>query len=198
MSMTKTRSSIDTRERLLEEGVSAFLRQGYHGTGLKQVLDEVGVPKGSFYNYFESKEAFGAAAIEHYADCLGAMLTAAMKDAPDALSGLRAFFRMQMKGFAEAEFVGGCLVANLGGELEGSPVFRDALSAALRRYIAGIAAALQTAQNSGTVRSDIPAGDLAQILVDAWEGAVIRMKIERSLAPLEQCLDRLLDGFFKP
>lgn len=196
--MTRTRSSQDTRERLLEEGVSAFLRQGYHGTGLKQVLDQVGVPKGSFYNYFESKEAFGAATIEHYADCLAAILTAAMRDAPDALSGLRAFFRMQMKAFEEAEYAGGCLVANLGGELEGSPVFRDALSAALHRYITGIAAALQAAQNSGTVRSDIPAGALAQILVDAWEGAVIRMKIERSLAPLEQCLDRLLDGFFKP
>lgn len=178
--------------------MSAFLRQGYHGTGLKQVLDQVGVPKGSFYNYFESKEAFGAATIEHYADCLGAILTATMRDAPDALSGLRAFFRMQMKAFEEAEYAGGCLVANLGGELEGSPVFRDALSAALHRYITGIAAALQAAQNSGTVRSDIPAGALAQILVDAWEGAVIRMKIERSLAPLEQCLDRLLDGFFKP
>lgn len=196
--MARPRSSPDTRQQLLEEGVAAFLKHGYHGTGIKQVLDEVGVPKGSFYNYFESKEAFGAAAIDHYADCLAEKLTAAMAAAPDALTGLRTFFTGQMEEFKRAQFVGGCLVANLGAEFEGSAVCRNALSAAVRQYHAGISAALQSAQEAGTVRADVPASELAQILVDAWEGAVIRMKIERSLAPLQQCLDRLLDGFFKP
>ena len=194
----KTRSTEITRQNLLDEGVATFLRQGYHGTGIKQILDQVGVPKGSFYNYFDSKEAFGATTIAHYADCLADKLTAAMADAPDACSGLRTFFDRQMAEFEQADFVGGCLVANSGGEFEGSPVFRDALATALHRYHAGIEGALRSAQEAGTIRSDIPAAELAQILVDAWEGAVIRMKIERSLAPLEQCLDRLLAGFFRP
>ena len=178
--------------------MSAFLQQGYHGTGIKQVLDEVGVPKGSFYNYFASKEAFGAAAIEYYADCLADKMTRASQGAPDALTGLRRFFKGEIREFKRAKYVGGCLVANLGGELEGSAVCRAALEVALRRYHAGIATALQSAQEAGAVRTDIPASELAQLLVDTWEGAVIRMKIEQSTAPLKQCLDRLLDGFFRP
>lgn len=178
--------------------MSAFLQQGYHGTGIKQVLDEVGVPKGSFYNYFASKEAFGAAAIEYYADCLADKMTRTSHGAPDALTGLRQFFHGEMRAFKRAKYVGGCLVANLGGELEGSAVCRAALEVALRRYHAGIATALQSAQEAGAVRTDIPASELAQLLVDTWEGAVIRMKIEQSTAPLKQCLDRLLDGFFRP
>ncbi len=75
--MARPRLSEGTRQRLLQHGMSAFLQQGYHGTGIKQVLDEVGVPKGSFYNYFASKEAFGAAAIEYYADCLADKMTRA-------------------------------------------------------------------------------------------------------------------------
>jgi TetR/AcrR family transcriptional repressor of nem operon len=72
------------------------------------------------------------------------------------------------------------------------------LAIALRRYIGGITLALAKAQEEGQVRSDLAPETLASLLVDTWEGAVIRMKIERSLEPLEQCLDRLLDGFFKP
>ena len=178
--------------------MTAFLQQGYHGTGLKQVLDEVGVPKGSFYNYFDSKEAFGAAAITYYADCLADRMRAALEGAPDALSGLRRYFQSEIRTFRQLDYVGGCLVANLGGELEGSDVCRTALADALHRYHTGIANALQQAQVEGAVRTDIEATELAAILIDAWEGAVIRMKIEQSTTPLQQCLDRLLDGFFRP
>jgi len=196
--MARPRASDETRRKLLEEGMEAFLKQGYHGTGLKEVLDRVRVPKGSFYNYFESKEAFGTATIEHYADCVAAKLAAAMDSAPDPLGGLRGFFEREMRAFEAADFVGGCLVGNLGAEIEGSPIIREALSIAAKRYRDGIAEVLRQAQEAGQLRRDISADELAALLVDAWEGAVIRMKIERSLLPLQSCLARLLDGFFKP
>jgi TetR/AcrR family transcriptional repressor of nem operon len=82
----------ETRQRLLQDGVSSFLEHGYHGTGIKEVLDRVEVPKGSFYNYFESKEAFGAAAIRHYAGCLAAKMESELSEASDPVSGLRCFF----------------------------------------------------------------------------------------------------------
>jgi len=185
----------DTRQRLLAAGIRQFLAHGYHGTGLKAVLDEVGIPKGSFYNYFESKDAFGVATIGFYADCMGMKLGDALASADNPVAGLRAFFEDEMAQFEDAEFVGGCLVANLGGELEASPVLRDALAAALGRYVEGVAAAVAAAQEQGLVRQDLDAGVLARVLVDAWEGAVIRMKIERSLEPLEACLTHVLDGF---
>ena len=85
--MARPRRSEGTRQRLLDEGVAAFLHVGYHGTGLKEVLDRVGVPKGSFYNYFASKEEFGAAAIRHYSDCFGRQMDAAMSGAKNPLVG---------------------------------------------------------------------------------------------------------------
>ncbi|MEV6427175.1 TetR family transcriptional regulator C-terminal domain-containing protein [Nocardia sp. NPDC051463] len=174
------------------------MTNGYHGTGIKQVLDAVGVPKGSFYNYFDSKEAFGQAIIDHHSLCVQRNLSEALGAAPDPMSGLRAFFGRLMADFVEAEYTGGCLIANLGGELEGSDVLREALAGAWHSWRDGVAEALRRAQQSGAVRADIDAVDLADMLLESWEGAVIRMKINRSLEPLQKCLRRLLDDYFRP
>lgn len=178
--------------------MASFLQQGYHGTGLKEVLDRVGVPKGSFYNYFASKEEFGAAAIRHYGRCLGEKMAGCLAKAPDALTGLRQFFELLMRDFEQAGYTGGCLVANLGGELEGSDVCRTALAESLHAWRDGVRDALARAQKEGTVRQDISSLELAETLIDSWEGAVIRMKIERSLQPLQHSLERLLEGYFRP
>jgi TetR/AcrR family transcriptional repressor of nem operon len=196
--MARPRLSEPTRQRLLDEGVAAFLEQGYHGTGLKEVLDRVKVPKGSFYNYFESKEAFAAAAIQHYAECFAGKMQQALNDAPDPLTGLRRFFESLMADFEKAGYVGGCLIANLGGELEGSDVCRETLARAFRDWRNGVTEALHQGQELALVRSDIDAGALADLLTESWEGAVIRMKIERSLDPLRRVLERLLDDYFRP
>ncbi len=196
--MARPRRSQNTRERLLEEGIASFLRDGYHGTGLKAVLDRVQVPKGSFYNYFASKEDFAIAAIERYAECLAKQLEASLRAEADPISGLRAFFRSQMDEFVAADFIGGCMVANLGGELEGHDICREALRTSMLGYRDGLRGALRDAQEQGLLRADLESEAMADLLVAAWEGAVIRMKIERRLAPLEQCLDQLLDGYFRP
>ena len=196
--MARPRRSHDTRERLLEEGITSLLRDAYHGTGLKALLERVEVPKGSFYNYFESKEDFAVAAVERYAECLARQLATSLAEAPDPVAGLRTFFRAQMDEFVQAGFIGGCLVANLGGELEGSDACREVLQASMRGYRDGLLGAIQGAQAGGLFRDDLPAEAMADLLVAAWEGAVIRMKIERSLAPLESCLEQLLDGYFRP
>ncbi|KAA0227689.1 TetR family transcriptional regulator [candidate division KSB1 bacterium] len=196
--MPRQRQNPDTRDRLLEAGVAAFLENGYHGAGLKEVLDRVQVPKGSFYNYFKSKEEFGAATIRHYANSLSQKMAGAMAGARDPLSGLRRFFHRLMADFEAADYVGGCLVANLGGEVELNQTCRLALAEALYDWRAGVTQALRQAQEQGQVRNDIAAEELADVLINTWEGAVIRMKIERSLAPLRQCLHRLLDDYFQP
>ncbi|MHC4377277.1 MAG: TetR/AcrR family transcriptional regulator [Planctomycetota bacterium] len=196
--MARPRRSHQTRERLIEEGIASLLRDGYHGTGLKALLDRVEVPKGSFYNYFESKEDFAVAAIERYAECLGQQLQESLATAPDAAAGLRAFFRSQMDEFTAAEFIGGCLVANLGSELEGNDACRAVLEKSMLGYRDGLLGALRAGQAEGSFRADLEAEAMADLLVAAWEGAVIRMKIQRSLEPLEQCLDQLLDDYFRP
>ncbi|MGO4612766.1 TetR family transcriptional regulator C-terminal domain-containing protein [Nocardia sp. 2YAB30] len=196
--MARPRRSADTRQLLVEEGAAGFLANGYHGTGIKQILDKVGVPKGSFYNYFDSKESFGHAIIEHHSLCVQQNLTGAFDGAPDPVSGLRTFFERLMDDFAAAEFTGGCLIANLGGELEGSELLRESLSGAWGAWRDRVADQLAQGQRLGMIRSDIAAIELADMLLESWEGAVIRMKIDRTLAPLRKCLDRLLGDYFRP
>lgn len=196
--MARPRLSEATRRRLLEHGATSFLVQGYHGTGIKQVLDQAQVPKGSFYNYFRSKEDFGVAVIQHYAACFGAKMTTAMADAPDPVTGLRSFFETLMAEFEASGYVGGCLIANLGGELEGSEICREALSSAFREWHSATENVLREGQCLGLVRKDIDAGELASLLIEAWEGAVIRMKLERSLAPLRRVVALLIDDYFSP
>lgn len=195
--MARPRRSDDTRQLLVEEGAAGFLTHGYHGTGIKQVLDAVGVPKGSFYNYFDSKESFGRAIIDHHSLCVQRNLAEALGSSADPVAGLRAFFARLMDDFVQAEFTGGCLIANLGGELEGSEVLRESLAGAWHSWRDGVAVALRRAQELGTIRDDIDATELADLLLESWEGAVIRMKIERSLEPLHKCLRRLLDDYFR-
>ncbi|MEU4340575.1 TetR family transcriptional regulator C-terminal domain-containing protein [Nocardia sp. NPDC023852] len=196
--MARPRRSADTRQLLVEEGAAGFLMNGYHGTGIKQILDKVGVPKGSFYNYFDSKESFGLAIIEHHSLCVQRNLGEAFDASPDPVSGLRTFFGRLIDDFAAAEFTGGCLIANLGGELEGSELLRESLSEAWGAWRDRVADQLAQGQRLGMIRSDIAATELADMLLESWEGAVIRMKIDRTLAPLGKCLDRLLGDYFRP
>ncbi|WP_406279862.1 TetR/AcrR family transcriptional regulator [Nocardia sp. NBC_00881] len=196
--MARPRRSADTRQLLVEEGAAGFLMNGYHGTGIKQILDKVGVPKGSFYNYFDSKESFGHAIIEHHSLCVQRNLGEAFDAAPDPVSGLRTFFGRLIAEFAAAEFAGGCLIANLGGELEGSELLRESLSGAWGAWRDRVADQLAQGQRLGMIRSDIAATELADMLLESWEGAVIRMKIDRTPAPLRKCLDRLLGDYFRP
>ena len=129
--MARPRRSDDIRALLIEEGAVGLLANGYHGTGIKQVLDVVGVPKGSFYNYFDSKESFAHAVIEHHSLCVRRAMVEAFGPAPDALTGVRVFFAGLIEDFVAAEFTGGCLIGNLGAELEGSEVLRTALFSAV-------------------------------------------------------------------
>lgn len=178
--------------------MQAFLRDGYHGSGLKAILDDVGVPKGSFYNYFESKEDFACEVIRHYGACMAAEIDEALTEAGSPLAGLRLFFERQAAGFEASDLKGGCLVANLGAELDDSPACRGALQETMQGYVRCLTSIVASAQGAGEIRKDEEAGVLASLLSDAWEGAVIRMKIQQSLAPLHQVLNRFLDGFLKP
>ena len=184
--------------KLLDHGVKLLIEQGYHGTGLQEILDAVDIPKGSFYNYFKSKEHFGAEVIHHYIEPFIQQLSAHLQNPQlDALSGLRRYFEELIRESQRLDYKGGCLLGNLMGEIgDTSEICRLALQRAVHRYRDLLQTAVAKAQREGTMRSDISAEILADLLVNAWQGALLRMKIERSVAPLEQFRDELLNGFF--
>jgi TetR/AcrR family transcriptional repressor of nem operon len=188
------------RENLLNQGVAMLREQGYHGTGLQEILDAANIPKGSFYNYFGSKENFGAEVIQHYIDPFIEQLTAHLQQSEtDALSAIRCYFNELILELEENEFKGGCLLGNLMGEIgDTSEICRESLQSAVKRYRDLLQSGLAKAQQQGTVRSDKSAEEMADLLMNAWQGALLRMKIEKSSTPVKQCCENLLEDLFKP
>jgi TetR/AcrR family transcriptional repressor of nem operon len=187
------------RENLLSQGVALLMQQGYHGTGLKEILDAVQIPKGSFYNYFGSKESFAAEVIGHYIEPFIRQLEGHLQNPEaDALTAIIRYFDELIVGLEQANFQGGCLLGNLMGEVgDTSEQCRKSLQAAVRRYRDLLREGLLTAQRQGTVRTDKSAEVMADLLVNAWQGALLRMKIEQSSEPLKQCCRDLLGDYFK-
>jgi TetR/AcrR family transcriptional repressor of nem operon len=197
--MSRASQKQTNRESLLSQGVSLLMQQGYHGTGLKEILDAVQIPKGSFYNYFGSKENFAAEVIQHYINPFIDQLSDHLKNPDrDALSAIQRYFDELITELEKADFKGGCLLGNLMGEIgDTSELCQKSLQSAVHRYRDLLQAGLLKAQQEGTVRTDKSAEDMADLLVNLWQGALLRMKIERSIAPLEQCCKDLLGDFFK-
>ena len=187
------------RESLLNEGVTLLMQQGYHGTGLKEILDAVQIPKGSFYNYFGSKENFAVEIVAHYITPYITQLNQYLDESEDdALAALKRYLEEGIDELERTEFKGGCLLGNLIGEVgDTSEVCRVALQTALNRYRDVWEIGLGRAQLEGSIRRDKTARELADFWVNAWQGALLRMKIEQSTAPLKQCCEQLLDDFFK-
>lgn len=187
------------RERLLDHGVQMLMSQGYHGTGLKEILDTVQIPKGSFYNYFGSKEEFAAEAITHYIEPFIQRLNAHLLNPQlDGLEALKRYYGELIAEIAQSDFKGGCLLGNLMGEIgDTSEICRQALLKAVGRYSHLQESALARAQQQGTVRNDRSAKSMADLLLNNWQGALLRMKIEQSVQPLQECLQILLEDYFK-
>ncbi len=197
--MKKMKQKEINRESLLNEGLVLLMQQGYHGTGLKEILDAVQIPKGSFYNYFGSKENFAVEIVAHYITPYIVQLNQYLAEYDgDALAALKRYLEESIDELERTEFKGGCLLGNLIGEVgDTSEVCRAALQTALNRYRDVWEIGLSRAQLEGSIRRDKTAREMADFWVNAWQGALLRMKIEQSTAPLKQCQQELLDDFFK-
>lgn len=189
----------ELREKLLDQGVALLMEQGYHGTGLKELVQKVGVPKGSFYNYFPSKEAFSAEVVKHYIEPFIRQLDAHLqRGGVSAEAALKAYFNELIEETERRNFKGGCLLGNLIGEIgDTSDLCQASLREAVHRYRDKLREGIARAQNEGSFRSDKDAMEMADLLVNFWQGALLRMKIEKSVRPLSQFCDMLLGGYFK-
>src|SRR5947209_19619002 len=111
-------SSHDVRGRLLEAGVRIFSKSGFNGCSVQDITEAAGVPKGSFYNHFDSKEALGAAALEHYwSDGACDRLDVLIQPDLTPLARLRTYFEQAVADIAAMDYTCGCLIGNMAAEL---------------------------------------------------------------------------------
>lgn len=187
------------RERIIRAGAAIMHGQGYAATGLKEILDAAGAPKGSFYHYFPSKEAFALAVIEHYEAMLGELGRPALTtEGLTCRERLALFVARYRETQAEGGFRRGCPIGNLVLEMAGqSEVLGKRLAvslAGLTRFFERLVAA---GQASGEIEAGLDAAVAAGFLAGAWQGALMRMKAARNDGPLatfETFAARLLLG----
>lgn len=174
----------ETRHKLIQMGIAIMTEKGFSASGLDEILSRTGVPKGSFYYYFESKDAFGLALIEAYAAYFNAKLHRwlADEDTPP-IRRVRNFVNDAAHGMNKHHFQRGCLVGNLGQELGALPdSFRMALRAVLHGWEDRLTTCLMTL-NPDQARL------WAQFFWTGWEGAVLRARLEQSDTPLQVFAD---------
>jgi len=133
---------------LLRTGLEVLTEKGFSATGLDEILGRAGVPKGSFYHYFDSKEAFGLELIDRYADFFARKLDRHFSQPePSPLARVRAFVDDARDGMARHEYSRGCLIGNLGQEMGALPEsFRARLRATFEDWQRRLAACLTAAQ----------------------------------------------------
>jgi TetR/AcrR family transcriptional repressor of nem operon len=192
---TKNAASLDTKRRILDSAVEQFHLKGYNGTSVQDLVSAAGAPKGTFYNHFASKEDLALDAVRSYVDGLG--LASLAEPAPGSPRERidRHLAHITERGlavFAER----GCLMANLAGEVPAhSPAVASALGAYLEGWVADLAALIEEAKDAGELTTDLPSADLAELIVNAWEGTSVKAKATSSVEPIrsfQRTVSRLL------
>lgn len=179
------------RERIIEAGLEVMYRQGYHGTGVKDIVDAAGIPKGSFYTYFESKEAFALEALDYFAyfgkpdqsdesaNCLTDRRLSPLQRLDQLFSGMIDSFTHQTK------FCRGCFIGNLSQEMaDTSEPIRQKTEALHVRGKKALLDCIREAQEVGEVDPERDSETLAEFIWNSWEGAILRMKASKNATPL--------------
>lgn len=187
----------ETRSRLLEKGGDLVSIHGFNATGVQEITAAAGVPKGSFYNYFASKEAFAVEVLTDYWDAVMAAYGPILTDDTMApLARIARYFAGLVEFHERRRYAVGCLIGNMAIEVTpSSESVRIKLAAIYRQWTASLTECLREAQGRGELPAGKDAVQLAAVLVDAFEGAVTRAKVERSRSPFDNFEALVLPAF---
>ncbi|MDW7672623.1 MAG: TetR family transcriptional regulator C-terminal domain-containing protein [Bacillota bacterium] len=181
------------RNEIIEKTIHIIYRQGYHGTGIQELADAAGIPKGSFYNYFESKEEYAVQALHFYhqylKDHLLIVLTDTSKPSKDRV---KAFFSANIQMLEGFQYQMGCLVGNFSEEMGD---LSDRLAKTADEILLSIEEDIENCLNDEPSQGS-DNRQLAEFLVNSFQGAMLRMKSSRDDRPLAifvNMMNRLLD-----
>lgn len=182
------------RESLLEVGQELFLNSSFNCVGLNDILKQAEIPKGSFYHYFESKEDFGLQVIEHYHRGSYAALQELLKDARlSPYQQLKAFYENNISHFSEIGYCQGCLMANLSQEIaDVNENLRCKIASLSKQTVDAVAGCIEKMENNELNLAHLRPCEAAQILMNSWQGAIMKMKLEKS----REALDVFMKFFF--
>jgi TetR/AcrR family transcriptional repressor of nem operon len=175
------------RESIIKHGARLVHSRGYNNTGLADILQAAGVPKGSFYFYFKSKDEFGLALVDYYWEFIKAMGEACLSDSDiPPLERLSRFMDAYQQIFEGMDLCCGCPIGNLMQEMSDlSDDFRKKVGDVYSRMQDFIAQLLEEARSRGDLSPEADPAKTAQFIMNSWEGAIMHMKLAKNSEPLK-------------
>ena len=183
-----------TQEKLLKAAINLFHEFGYNGTSVQDIVGAAKVPKGSFYNYFKSKEALAIAASDiFYPYALGFL---ELENTSSPVGRLRKYLRLTLAEMQRYGYVRGCLVGNFATEItNATPALRKRVAELLDEATRRIAVVVSQAQEAGEIDPKLPTMDLARFILNSLYGAIFRSKTDRTERPMKLLQQFALDPF---
>lgn len=174
------------RDELIRVGSDIVVRQGFNAASLNDILSAAGVPKGSFYYYFSSKEDFGLAIIDHFAHQYQNKLKILEDERFCPLTRLHNYFASGIAEMEACQCTEGCLIGNLAQELSAqNELFRVRLNRVFADWEKYFNQCLKAAYEAGEIADDRHLDDLAKFILSSWEGAILQAKVAKSTLPMQ-------------
>ena len=186
--------------KILDYGIQAFREKGYHSAGVQELADACNLSKGSFYQYFETKENFCRLVIQRYGENMRSFMMNFFESAEGNASDiLRSFYSSVVDRIAESRFMTGCLFADLAAELGGvNEICSGTLAEAMEASLSLLTDVISKGQQDGSIRSDMEAVTLARLMTSAFMGSILKMKVNGSTDSgrlfVEEFLGRMLSA----
>jgi TetR/AcrR family transcriptional regulator, transcriptional repressor for nem operon len=176
------------RNQILDAGLKVMFRKGYIGSGIRDIVAEASAPQGSFTNHFRSKESFAREVLDRYFGHIQRLVSQALDDNRlPPRERLRHYLDTVTARLAAEGFARGCLIGDFSLEaIPHSEMLRERLLEIFAQWRAPFAACIAEAQATGEIATTFTPDDLAEFLLASWEGAILRMKVERNAEPLER------------
>lgn len=171
------------KQQIIEAGLAELHARGYAACSVEDITKAAGVPKGSFYNHFVSKEEFAVEAVRRYFQVSG--WPTSYEDS-SAIGRLRAGFETLYAGARVRSFSRGCMWGNLANEVaDHSETIRGELAEGLDAWSAIVTELVAEAQRTGEISATGDAAQLGRFIVNAWEGALTRSRVVRNGQPID-------------
>jgi len=182
-----------TKEKALAAGLELFLKKGYSNVGLAEILTTAGIPKGSFYHHFKSKEAFAIQVLEGYSNDGLAVFKEVLQEQStrSPKERIKVYYIERAKEFEQKEFVKGCLLGDSCSEGGVSDEFKNFVEGQLGTWESTIERCLEEGKAADQIQENADTRMIASVILNGWEGAIARMKSSKSRQPLDDFISSL-------
>ena len=187
------------REDILKAGLKVMFKSGYQGASVRDICEAAGAPHGSFTNHFRSKEAFAQEVLDRYFENLQGHIERSLGDKTlSPRQRLERYLEIISDVLAADQWGRGCLIGDFSLEtVSHSKRLRQRLEEIFEEWRVPFAACIAEAQATGEIDNTFDPVDLAEFLLSSWEGAILRMKVERGPAALERFRKIIFQTVFK-